>query len=174
MNPTIIDTIYERNMEILKYLDSRKEVTYRSDFEEAFRKNLVLSISSYFEHLIGQIILEFVKEKTRRNELICNFVKQKGVTRQFHTFFEWQGKNANVFFSLFGQEFKQRCESRVKSDPELDAGVRAFLELGETRNLLVHLNFADYQLEKTSQEFYQLYQKSLLFIEFVQDELNGS
>ena len=173
MSPTIVDTIYKRNLEVLKFLDSQKEVTYRSDFEETFRKILVLSISSYYEHLIRKIILGFVKKKTN-NKLICNFVEQKGLQRQFHTFFEWQSKNANVFFSLFGQEFKRRCESKVKADPELDAGIKAFLEIGVTRNLLVHLNFADYQLNKTSEEYYQLYQKSIKFIGFLEKELKGS
>ncbi len=173
MSPTVVDTIYERSLNILRYLDSQSEVTYRSDFEESFKKNLVLSISSYFEDLICQIILEYVEARTEHSETICSFFKNR-FKRQFHTFFDWDSKNANTFFSLFGEEFKKRCESRVKSDPDLDAGIKAFIELGETRNSLVHLNFASYQLPKTSEEYYLLYQTSLRFTEFVKEQLHSS
>jgi len=172
MNMTIIDTIYKRSLEILKFLESQNEVTYKSDYDEVFKKTLVLSIASYFESSICQIILKFTEDKTQNNNRIYNFVKNKGVSRQYHTYFNWDGKNANSFFSLFGDDFKNNCEKIIKSDSELENALRAFLELGETRNRLVHLNFADYPLSKTSDEYYNLYCKAIRFVTFIECELN--
>lgn len=173
MNNSIIDSIYKRNAEILRFLDLQHEVTFRSDFEEAFKKTLVLSIASYFEYLICEMILKLIEEKTHGNQLIFHFAKNKGISRQYHTFFNWRGRNANQFFSLFGEEFKRKCSKKINAESELDDAVRAFLDIGETRNNLVHMNYADYQLPKTSEEYYNLYVQAMKFIRYIEDEFNN-
>lgn len=172
MSETIIDAIYKRNQEILGFLDSNKEITFRSDFGLQSTKNLVLSIASFFEALISELILRFAECASLRNEVLCSFVKRKAIVRQYHTFFAWDGNNANAFFSLFGEEFKKRCQGKVQRDSTLEESIKAFLELGNIRNELVHRNFAEYQLAKTSEEYYALYKKALLFIDFIQRELS--
>lgn len=59
----------------------------------------------------------------------------------------------------------------VKDDPQLQSSIRAFLELGNLRNQLVHENFAVFPLEKTSGEIYQLYQVALFFVEIFPNKL---
>ena len=53
----------------------------------------------------------------------------------------------------------------VKASAALDEAIRAFLELGQMRNELVHENFATFALEKTSEEIYALYSKAVPFVE---------
>ena len=143
MNETIVDVIYKRNQKILTFLDTNNEITFRSDFELQSAKNLLLSIASFFETLICGLIVQFAKRTSSGNNVLCSFVQKKAVTRQYHTFFAWEAKNANQFFSLFGEEFKEKCQAQVRSDAKLEESIRAFLELGNTRNELVHLNFAE-------------------------------
>ena len=119
------------------------------------------------------MILIFIEEKTNGNQLICSFAKNKGISRQYHTFFNWEGKNANHFFSLFGEEFKRKCAEQIKAESELENAVRAFLDLGATRNNLVHLNYADYQLPKTSEEYYNLYIQAMKFIRYIEYEFKN-
>ena len=61
--------------------------------------------------------------------------------------------------------------SLVKGSPDLDKAIRAFLELGDGRNMLAHQNFAAFAMQKTSEEIYKLYQDAMPFIETVRSEL---
>lgn len=93
------------------------------------------------------------------------FVKNKAVSRQYHTWFKWDDSNANQFFGLFGSEFKQMMTDRVKASDELRISIRAFLEVGNERNKLVHQDYASFALEKTLDEIYSLYRQALNFVE---------
>lgn len=85
--------------------------------------------------------------------------------RQYHTYFEWDGKNANKFFALFGKDFKNQLVQKIKKEPTLDIALKAFLELGNMRNCLVHQNFANYTIDKTAKEVYDLYQEAMIFVQ---------
>ncbi len=130
-----------------------------------FRKALLLASASYFEHRISTCVLDFVHECANENELVVGFVKNKVISRQYHTWFKWDDSNANQFFGLFGSSFKQAMTGRVRASDELNASIRAFLELGNERNKLVHQDFASFHLEKTLGEIYSLYRQSLLFVD---------
>jgi RiboL-PSP-HEPN len=92
-------------------------------------------------------------------------VKNKALARQYHTFFNWDARNANSFFGLFGGDFKDFMTAKVEDDSTLEAGIKAFLQLGDSRNELVHENFATFALDKTAEEIYELYKKALRFVE---------
>ena len=170
MNDSIIDTIYRRNKEIASYLNQERQITFESDVRDTFRKVLVLSIASYFENEVKNLILDFIKQKSR-SEIVSTFVQRKAIERQYHTFFQWDGSNANAFFGLFGSDFKQKCKELISVDGELESAVKAFIELGRTRNELVHLDFATYQLAKSDEEYYALYQSAEKFLYFLRDQL---
>ena len=87
--------------------------------------------------------------------------------RQYHTYFDWDEKNANKFFSLFGSDFKDKISKKVEADEELTNSIIAFLELGSIRNKLAHLNFANYPLDKTADEIYNLYKNAKTFVDFL-------
>lgn len=169
---TIIDKQYTSGIELINYLKSKQEITLAGEAENNFSKNMLLSAASYFEKEISETIIEFAKSHSDNNELIVSIIKVKAVKRQYHTYFDWEkASNANSFFSLFGDDFKNKMTKRVKDEPELEKSIKAFLELGQERNKLVHQNFAEIVLDKTAEEIYKLYQTSLLFIDTIKKEL---
>ena len=59
----------------------------------------------------------------------------------------------------------------VRQSEELQLAVRAFLEVGNERNKLVHQDYASFPLEKTLDEIYDLYHRALAFVEKLPDSL---
>ncbi len=60
---------------------------------------------------------------------------------------------------------------KVSEDGNLKESIISFIELGNERNRLVHQNFGSYSIEKTLEEILNSYQKSLLFVESLIDNL---
>jgi hypothetical protein len=73
------------------------------------------------------------------------------------------------FFGLFGEAFKSYMLMRLKQDTQLDAAIKAFLELGRERNRLVHQNDGTFALTKTAEEIFQLYLTARPFVEGLND-----
>lgn len=170
---TIIDQVYLENQQLVDLLRRSKEISLLNVAESHFRKSLLLSIASFFETRIRDSILEFVRTKSNDCVEVISFVRNKAVERQYHTYFDWKtGRNANSFFSLFGVEFKDSLGTEIEKAEELKKGMQAFLALGNSRNLLVHENFANYYVEQSAEEIYELYQKALLFVEFIEKRLS--
>lgn len=171
MVPTIVDDLYEDHRALLDYLLDRQQPSYYSTVDEHFRKMLVLSASSFFEESLKGILRAFVSRHSSSNKLVLQFVENKAISRQYHTFFDWESGNANRFFSLFGREFSAFMKGAVSADNALDVSIRAFLELGTLRNQMVHMNFAQFAMEKTAEEIYGLYVRARLFLEVLPDKL---
>jgi hypothetical protein len=98
--------------------------------------------------------------------------QNKAVSRLYHTYFQWDKKNANSFFGLFGEPFLAACKERVRSDSELEGAIRAFLELGNARNEMVHENFALFSMNKTAEEVFALYSRARAFVDFLENSLH--
>lgn len=160
---TPIDRIYKELGEAIDALQKSGEVSAQVAIEDHARKALLLSVASYFEHKLTGILKQL--SSMTNNPLLTEFVIRKAITRQYHTLFEWDGKNANKFFSLFGSDFRQRMEANVKGDIVLKTSIKAFLELGSLRNQLVHNDYATFPLEKTSDEIYLMYKSASLFVD---------
>ncbi len=165
MEVTIIDRLYEDNRALVDFLNKGSENSLSNHVESHFRKTLLLSAASFFETVIKDDLLRFVEERAKGAAPLMHFVKNKAIERQYHTFFNWEQRNANSFFALFGSEFKEFMEAEVKSDTRFGESIRAFLELGAVRNQLVHQNFGTFPLEKTTNEVYGLYKKASIFVE---------
>lgn len=105
-------------------------------------------------------------------QVYCNlfltfcFVDNKAVKRQYHTFFNWDGKNANQFFGLFGDTFKRRAREEIQTKSLDDAEV-AFMSIGQERNRLVHQNYIEAQINDTFEEIYIKYEKACDFVELI-------
>lgn len=168
---TIIDITYEDNLQILNYLNEKNEVSFYTIMDDKLKKMLLLSIASYFEKEITEIIHKYVHKETRQNMIITSFVQKKAISRQYHTFFEWNGKNCNSFLGLFGDDFKNEMKEEIDKR-NLKESVIAFLELGALRNNLVHQNAATYNIEKTSLEIYELYKNACGFISILNERLS--
>lgn len=170
--PTIIDQQYESGNSLVDYLKNQQQITFFNEAENNFRKTILLSSASYFEKEISETVIEFAKSHTDNNELVISIIKQKAVSRQYHTYFDWdKATNANKFFSLFGEDFKNKMIKKVKDDHKLDKSIKSFLEIGQERNKMVHQNFAEIVIDKTAEEIYKLYQDSIYFIETIKKEL---
>jgi len=164
MKITIVDTLYEEFVDIINQIDE-KEITLRITAENNFRKSLLLATASYFETRITESLLCLVPFSMEKKSLIEEFVRNKAISRQYYTFFDWEAKNANKFFALFGSDFKSYMLDRLKDEPMICDAIKAFLEIGNERNRLVHNNFGKFLLEKDAKEIYELYVEARIFVE---------
>jgi hypothetical protein len=177
---TPVDALYDEYLSIVTYLNENSQPSLSSDVNKYFKKVIVLSAASYFEHKIQELLVEFVVKKTNNDIPALNFFKKKAITMQYHTYFSWgeknkpdrPGKNANTFFSLFGEDFKRQAEEKTKKSNDLNVAMKAFLEIGHLRNILVHSNFAAFNFDnKTTEEVVSLYKSGLLFVTFLEELL---
>lgn len=166
-SPTVVDRLHRDFAGLLDVLDEAGEVSLRAVADENLRKSLLLAAASYFERRMIEAVLSFVEDATGRNVLVAALVRNKVVSRQYHTWFQWDGNNANSFFGLFGSDFRDFMKARIAGDGALEDSVRAFLELGRERNRLVHQDFGVFPLEKTTEEIHALYRRAVLFVEAV-------
>ena len=85
----IIDRIYEEHKELKEFLEKHKEISLSVSTDEIYRKTLLLAISSYFEDRITNCVLEYVQEQTHEKHIISELVRNKYISRQYHTCFRW-------------------------------------------------------------------------------------
>ena len=164
---TVVDRLYSEHEKVVALLDDRREVSRRISTEATLRKVLVLSAASYFESCITRAVLDFVGKVSGESRCVMALVEAKAVKRQYYTYFQWEGTNANSFFALFGTEFKIRMRQKVQTDEGLDDGIKALLAIGLERNKMVHSDFGSYQLDKTTEEIMGLYHRATAFVEQV-------
>lgn len=177
---TPVDVLHAEYLSIVNYLNENSQPSLSTDVNKYFKKVIVLSAASYFEHRVQEILVEFVVKETNNNILALNFFKKKAIGMQYHTYFSWgekgepdkPGKNANSFFALFGEDFKKQAEEKVKQSQNLSVAMKAFLEIGHLRNILVHSNFAAYNFDnKTTEDVINLYKNGMPFVTFVEELL---
>jgi len=61
---------------------------------------------------------------------------------------------------------------QIKESEALDKAVKAFREIGEQENHLVHENYAMFPLDKTAEEIYDAYRLALVFVEAIPTSLS--
>lgn len=154
-----------------KLLDSG-EYSLAITFEGMMQKYFALSVSSSFEHRIVHAILNYAEKHSDLKKYNYNIIRVKAVSRQYHTFFNWQQKNANSFFTLFGQNCKEKFLQDKKIDQELQQAEADFLELGRLRNELVHEDFITFPFPLTLQEIKEKYDSAMRFISYVEETLD--
>jgi hypothetical protein len=177
---TPVDILYTEYLSIVGYLNENSQPSLSSDVNKYFKKVIILSAASYFEHRIQEILVEFIVKETNNHIPALNFFKKKAIGMQYHTYFSWgeknnpdkPGKNANSFFALFGDDFKKQVEERLEQSQDLTIAMKAFLEVGHLRNILVHSNFAAYDFDnKTTEDAVDLYKNGLPFVTFIEELL---
>lgn len=163
-----VDRLFDERQRLIELLDANKDMSLRVSTDTTLRKVLILSAASYFERYIKESIMDFVSEASERSRCVMSLVEQKAVERQYHTYFQWKkGKNANSFFAMFGPEVKTAMQQRMRSEPELADGVKAFLEIGALRNDMVHSDFGSYSLDMTADEIMSLHRRAWRFVKAV-------
>lgn len=171
---TIVDNIYSEYQQLVTFLDEQGEISLRSSADHTFRKALLLAAASYFEKEITSHLINFCYKQSQKNSLIVEFVKNKGLKRQYHTLFAWDEHNANSFFGLFGEDFKKVMKAEVSSNDKLELAIVNFLQIGSDRNRLVHQDYGTFVLEKTADEIFTQYQSAVYFVSSLPTYFNES
>jgi len=162
----VIKSFVEEYVDLRKFLTEKSEISMVSVVDNHFKKIYLLSCASYYEMEIKTIIKSLF-EKQSQDERILSFVTNKAIERQYHTYFDWKKSNINSFFGLFGESFKNVMMEKIKENDDLSSQIKAFLDIGEERNKMVHENFLDYKLEKTFDEINELNREATKFIEYL-------
>ena len=160
----------------MEYLESANSLLLRDRAESAFAKTLLLAAASYFEVHLTQTIIDLYLEMTQGVEELAEFVRRQAIGRRFAQLFQWgsdesPGRNANSFYVSFGERFSAHMKQRVQEDRDFDESVKAFLEIGNLRNQMVHGNYADFHLNKTVEEVYSLYTQAGRFVDEFPDAI---
>ncbi|MBF0803546.1 MULTISPECIES: HEPN domain-containing protein [unclassified Neisseria] len=162
-----IDRIYRESEELDKFLIDSGELSFSSSVKDLYRKTLLLSIASHFETKLTGIVVEYISEITGPRSIITELVKSKAINRQYHTWFDWNNGSANPFFALFGEDFKKYAINEKNQSIELNKSIKEFISLGLDRNRLVHQDYANFSLNKTTEEIYESYKLACYFIEWI-------
>ena len=164
MSTNVVERLHDEFVELHDFLIENDGVTLVSVVEENFPKALLLAAASHFESQLKKSMKDFVMEVTDDDHPLVSLIENKVIERQYHTWFDWERKNANRFFGMFGPHFKNHADSLVKKDDDLRKSISAFMEIGGERNKLVHQDFANFQMNKTSSEVYDLYKSATIFV----------
>ena len=163
-----IQTLIDDYRDLNNFLMANGQVSESLTVAEHYRKILLLSCASYYETRIVEVIKKFVEARAS-DERISAFVSNKAISRQYHTYFNWdQTNNINSFLGLFGADFKDKITSEIKEDKDLQEQIKAFLTIGSERNKMVHNKFLECKLDKTFDEIVALQEKANLFIEYLE------
>lgn len=163
MADVLVDRLHAEFRALVGVLEGASEPSLRVTAEDCFRKALLMSAASHFETIVVAEILRFFAHSSASNERVVEFVRRKALSRQYHTLFDWDAKNANRFFGLFGDACRSAVEERGEKDPDFEVAMSAFLEIGRERNRLVHQNYGAFTLEKTADEMFALYKRAEYF-----------
>ena len=171
MAGTPVDDLHREFVGLLSALDDTDQISLRSTADANFRKMLLLAAASYFERRLTEEVVLFVQDVTAKDHVVTWLIRKRVVERRYHSWFDWNRPNANQFFSMFGDSFRDDMKRAVDKDDGLSASIAAFMEIGRERNRLVHQDFANFTLEKTSAEIYEAYRLATKFVEWFPREL---
>ncbi len=170
MSATSVDIFYDKITQILSILDTVNEISLHVWAVDHLRRILVLVEANYFENEVTEIMENFLRMQAK-NPMVEAF-SLKAMERKYYTYFDWNNhQNVNNFFALFGDEFKAKACDDVKNSTDLNGAIVAFLEIGATRNQLIHNKLHEVSIPKTADEYYALYRQALLFIDYLKQTL---
>lgn len=165
LDPSVVRALVADHEAIRTHLMDQGEVSFASTLELSVPKVALLSAASWIEDQVQRIVLDLFEEAMSDAPHRVSFVKSAGVDRRYHSWFDWERRNANKFFGMFGTDFKHYCTQQIKDRPDLAEAISAFMELGDLRNMLVHGNFASFSLGKSLSEVEVLFNKAVSFVE---------
>lgn len=169
-----IERQYQDSQELYNYLLSKGEISFATYIDSVYKKVLVLSAASYFESKVSELISKYATKVSGSDKRIVNLIESKVIERQYHTLFDWKANNTNAFWKLFGEATKDSVRQRINSDDTLKTAEQSFIELGRQRNLLVHENFAEFDVNITVEEIYKKYRAACGFIALIEVVLDPS
>jgi RiboL-PSP-HEPN len=169
----LVELLYNEHQEVMKLLREQKEISYAAALERSLPKIILLASASNLEHKTSNAVMDFFEELTSHTSAL-NFVKNKAIKRQYHTYFNWDLRNANQFFGLFGDDLKGEVSRIIEQDTSLSQSIRDFLEIGSLRNQLVHGDYSSFTMEKTAKEMFSQHKSALQFVTRLPDLLRAT
>ena len=160
-----IDRCYEECRELLSIAERGGELSLVASSTAIIQKHFAICIASHFEKVLCESIEAYFQTVSGTHIPAVSFAKNKAISRQYHTWFNWDGNNANCFFGLFGEGFKHFMKERAQKDSELDEAIRSFIELGRSRNELVHRDLALTSFDNTLDELFAKYKSACSFVD---------
>lgn len=135
-----------------------------------YPKVLLLASASFLEVATCQEVSLLYEQLVPDH--LQKFVAKGALERKYHAMFDWNSRNANKFFSMFGEACRDCAKGRMKDDNEFAQVVGSFIEIGFLRNNLVHQNYASFVLDKTFGEVWTLHCRAREFPSLVPDLLS--
>lgn len=125
-----IDDYYSDQSQVIKILSHQSEISLAQTVHNIFAKSLILISASYFEAKLREIVLSCITRRTSNDDIIVNFCQNKGIYRQYNTRFDWDAKNTNKFFKLFGENFATLARRKLSEDQNLADSEKDFVYIG--------------------------------------------
>ena len=122
MAVTVVDRLHEEVKGILSVLGGSEEYELRSAADDHLKKSLLMAAASHFERSLTEAVMDFAEEAYGTDHVLPKLIRNKAVTRQYHTWFDWQARNANRFFGLFGDDFKKHVSSKIADSADSGVG----------------------------------------------------
>jgi len=148
------ESLIEKNIsdfkELQSYLQEHGELSFLATTQVFSIKSIILSIASHFETQIVDIIHEALG--SNEDILLHSFIEKKALERQYHQLFSWSDRKLNHFFAFFGSDFKDYAIKATRDDTAFLEAASSFLELGDMRNRLVHINYISFSIDWTIEE----------------------
>jgi hypothetical protein len=157
--------LYAEYKELADGLAASNELTFASTASAALTKNLLLAAASRLEVVFSESICSLFSSEDPAARIKQNFVRNRALSRRFHTFFDWEKNNIGQVFSAFGPEFKTYAQELTRDDEEFTTSYQSFLQICSLRNELVHNDFATFPIDKTLDELAMQYSKSAAWLE---------
>ena len=164
-----IESLIIRHEQVRAYFEERQEISLRDYSDSEFSKTLVVSTASFFEQQITDAVGRLAASTNSAS--VESLIQIKAIRRQYHTYFQWDGSNANQFLGLFGADFKKEVADEINKSDALKDGCKSFLWLGQERNRLVHGNFVSAPVDNTPSEIETSYRKALSFVAYLVERI---
>lgn len=150
---------YVQDMNALRELKSTELVSFVNSYIEIYRKIFVIACANSFEKHFCRKLPEILSE----NVLLQNFITKQALDRKYHMLFRWEGNNANTFYGLFGEGFKEEMQIYLQEFDDLKEGEKSFLQIGHYRNLTAHKGFDSSHFLEDIDAIKLQFDKALLF-----------
>ncbi|WP_326577478.1 HEPN domain-containing protein [Streptomyces europaeiscabiei] len=158
-----VTNMYREHQDLVAFFGDDNP-SFQASLERTLPKVLLLAAASEFEVAVCQHIRNYATESSTDKKLAI-MIDRWVLTRQYHRLFDWDSKHAGPLWAAFGEDFKRYMKSRLKEDGNLKDSLDAFLEIGRLRNELVHQDYANYVLLKTSSEIFKMYETATRFVD---------
>ena len=154
--------LFDQLSRLVESLKLTGEPSLAISVSEVASKSLLIAAASHFEDEFSKMFADVASRLA--TPAIAEFAFNQGVTRKYHTLFDWRSGNANTFYKLLGAAFKERAARLAANDASFAKSVTEFLAIGNDRNELVHSDFASFPLTATLGELVERYRLARKFL----------